>query len=50
MNGLEKPFRKKADPKIENSSKSHSEIPACEQKTTSEKAKFLFKHRFLTLR
>ena len=36
---------KKSDPKIKN----QSEIAACEQKTTSEKAIFLFKHRFLTL-
>ena len=36
MNGLEKPFRKKSDPKNLNQSK----IAACEQKTTSEKANF----------
>ena len=34
MNGLEKPFRKKSDPK------NRSEISAWEQKTTSEKANF----------
>ena len=33
---------------IEKNSKNQSEIAACEQKTTSEKANF-FKHRFLTL-
>ena len=38
MNGLEKPFRKKTDPK--NQSKNQSEIAACEQKTTSKKANF----------
>ena len=30
-------------------SKNQSEIAACEQKTTSEKANLLLKHRFLTL-
>ena len=41
MNRLEKPFRKKSDPKkIEKTVKIKSEIAACEQKTTSEKAKF----------
>ena len=48
MNGLEKPFRKKSDPKNRKKSKNQSEIAACEQKTTSEKANFLFKHRFLS--
>ena len=38
MKGLEKPFRKKSNPKIEKT-KNQSEIDACEQKT-SEKAKF----------
>ena len=37
MNGLGKPFRKKSDPK---SWKNQSEIAACEQKNTSEKANF----------
>ena len=32
MNGLEKPFRKKSDPKNRKNSKNHSEIAACEQK------------------
>ena len=40
MNGLEKPFRKKSDPKNRKKSKNRSEISACEQKTTSEKANF----------
>ena len=40
MNGLEKPFRKKSDPKNRKNSKNQSEIAACEQKTTSEKANF----------
>ena len=40
VNGLGKPFRKKFDPKIEKNSKHQSEIAACEQKTTSEKANF----------
>ena len=40
MNGLEKPFRKKSDPKNKKNSKNQSEIAACEQKTTSEKVKF----------
>ena len=40
MNGLEKPFRKKSDPKNRKNSKHQSEIAACEQKTTSEKANF----------
>ena len=40
MNGLEKSFRKKSDPKNRKNSKNQSEIAACEQKTTSEKAKF----------
>ena len=40
MNGLEKPFRKKSDPKKnEKTVKNQSQIAACEQKTTSEKAK-----------
>ena len=40
MNGLEKPFRNKSDPKNRKNGKNQSEIAACEQKTTSEKAKF----------
>ena len=40
MNGLEKPFRKKSDPKNRKNSKNQSEIAACEQKTASEKANF----------
>ena len=40
MNGLEKPFRKKSDPKNRKNRKNQSEIAACEQKTTSEKANF----------
>ena len=34
MNGLEKPFRKKSDPKNRKNSKNQSEIAACEQKKT----------------
>ena len=40
MNGLGKPFRKKFDPKNRKTVKNQSEIAACEQKTTSEKANF----------
>ena len=40
MNGLGKLFRKKSDPKNRKNSKNESEIAACEQKTTSEKANF----------
>ena len=40
VNGLGKPFRKKSDPKNRKNSKNQSEIAACEQKTTSEKANF----------
>ena len=40
MNGLGKPFRKKSNPKNRKNSKNQSEIAACEQKTTSEKANF----------
>ena len=40
MNGLEKPFTKKSDPKKQKNSKNQSQIAACEQKTTSEKANF----------
>ena len=40
VNGLEKPFRKKSDPKNWKNSKNQSEIAACEQKTTTEKPNF----------
>ena len=40
MNGLEKPFRKKSDPKNRKKSKNQSEIAACEQKITTDKANF----------
>ena len=40
MNGLGKPFRKKSDPKNRKNCKNQSEIAACEQKTTREKANF----------
>ena len=40
MNGLGKPFRKNCDPKNRKNRKNPSEIAACEQKTTSEKANF----------
>ena len=40
MNGLEKPFRKKSNPKNQKNSKNQSEIAACEQKTTTDKANF----------
>ena len=40
LNGLGKPFRKKSDPKNRKNSKIQSEIAACEQKITSEKANF----------
>ena len=40
MNGLEKPFRLKSDPKNRKTSKNRREIAACEQKTTSETANF----------
>ena len=39
-NGFGKPFRKNFYPKIEKNIKHQSEIAACEQKTTSEKANF----------
>ena len=47
MNGLGKPFRKKSDPKNRKNSKNQSAIAACEQKTTSEKAKFCSNTVFL---
>ena len=40
INRLWKPFRKKSDPKNRKNCKNQSEIAACEQKTTSEKANF----------
>ena len=40
MIGLEKPFRKKSDPKNRKNSKNQSEIAACEQKTIPDKANF----------
>ena len=40
INGMEKPFRKKSDPKNRKYSKNQSEIAACEQKTTTEKPNF----------
>ena len=40
MNGLGKPFRKKSDPKNRKNRKNQSEIAACEQKTTTDKANF----------
>ena len=53
MSGLGNLFRKKTDPKnLKKTVKIIVKVAACEQKTTSEKAKeseFLFKHQFLTL-
>ena len=40
IHGLEKPFRKIFDPKNRKNSKNQSEIAACEQKTTTDIAKF----------
>ena len=40
MNGLEKRFRRKTNPKNRKKRKNQSEIDACEQKTNSEKANF----------
>ena len=40
MNGLGKPSRKNPIQKNRKNSKNQSEIAACEQKTTSEKANF----------
>ena len=40
MNGLEKSFRKKSYPKNRKTSKNQSEIAACEQKMTTDKANF----------
>ena len=47
INGLGKPFRKKSDPKNWKNSKNQSEIAACEEKTTSEKANFCSNTVFL---
>ena len=44
-----KPFKKNPTQKIEKNNKKQSEIAACEQKATSERANFCSKHRFLTL-
>ena len=50
MNGLGKPFRKNPIQKVEKKKKNQSEIAACEQKITSEKANFcsntVFSHYF----
>ena len=40
MNGYDKPFRYKSNPKKSKKGENRSEIAACEQKTTSEKANF----------
>ena len=40
MNGLEKSFRKKSYQKNRKNSKNQSEIAACEQKITTDKANF----------
>ena len=40
MNGLENHFKKSDPKKTKKNSKNQSEIAACEQKTTSEKANF----------
>ena len=45
INGQQKPFLKNPIQKIENS-KNRSEIAACEQKTTSEKANFRLNNVF----
>ena len=47
MNGLEKPFRKQSDPKNRKNTKNQSEIAACEQKTTTDKANFCSNAVFL---
>ena len=49
MNGLEKPFRKKSDPKNRKNSKNQSEIAACEQKTTTDKANFFCSNTVFSL-
>ena len=40
MNGLEKPFRKKSDPKNRKTVKIKVKLPHVNKKTTSEKANF----------
>ena len=40
MSEFGKPFRKKSDPRNRENNKNRSEIAACEQKTTSERAHF----------
>ena len=40
MNGLEKSFRKKSYPKNQKNSKNQSEVAACEQQITTDKANF----------
>ena len=40
MNGLEKPFRKKSDPKNRKTVKIEVKLPHVNKKTTSEKANF----------
>ena len=47
MNGLEKPFRKKSDPKNRKNTKNQSEIAACEKKTSTDKANFCSNAVFL---
>ena len=47
MNGLGKPFRKKSDPKNRKNLKNQSESAACDQKTSSKKAKFCSNTLFL---
>ena len=52
MNGLEKPFRNKSDPKNRKNSKNQSEIAACEQKPLARKRTFVqtpFSHSTLKL-
>ena len=49
MNGLGKHLEKKLVQKNWKYSKHQSEIASFKQQTTSENAKFSFKHRFCTL-
>ena len=42
-------FKKNPIQKIKKTVKNQSQIAECEQKTTTEKHEFLFKHRFLIL-
>ena len=46
MNGLVKPFLRKIRSKKSKNRKNRTEIAACEQKTTTDKSEFLFKHVF----